>query len=104
MTHPLHSPACIPQRFAGDPYPAFRELRGADPGCWNSDAGFWALLKYEDIRFVSTNPALFSSAKGVTIPTRHYRTRCSRATCSTPTHLSIDNRASWSTPASPAAK
>ncbi|MCH9732887.1 MAG: cytochrome P450 [Actinomycetia bacterium] len=64
MTHPLHSPAF----YAGDPYPAFRELRGADPVCWNSDAGFWALLKYEDIRFVSTNPALFSSAKGVTIP------------------------------------
>lgn len=63
LAHPLHSPAF----FAGDPYPTFRELRGADPVCWNSDAGFWALLKYEAIRFVSTNPALFSSAKRITI-------------------------------------
>lgn len=64
MAHPLHSPAF----YAGDPYPAYRELRGTDPVCWNEEAGFWALLKYEDIRFVSTNPALFSSARGITIP------------------------------------
>lgn len=64
MSHPLHSPAF----YAGDPYPAFRELRATDPVCWNDEAGFWALLKYEDIRYVSTNPALFSSARGITIP------------------------------------
>ena len=64
MAHPLHSPAF----YAGDPYPAYRELRATDPVCWNSEAGFWGLLKYEDVRFVSTNPALFSSAKGITVP------------------------------------
>jgi cytochrome P450 len=64
MAHPLHSPAF----YAGDPYPAYRELRATDPVCWNDDAGFWGLLKYEDVRFVSTNPALFSSAKGITVP------------------------------------
>jgi cytochrome P450 len=64
MSHPLHSPAF----YAGDPYPAFRELRETDPVCWNDEAGFWALLKYEDIRYVSTNPALFSSARGITVP------------------------------------
>ena len=36
--------------------------------CWNDVTNFWALLKYEDIRYVSSNPALFSSAKGITIP------------------------------------
>jgi cytochrome P450 len=63
-TFPLHSP----DFYAGDPYPAYRELRATSPVCWNNVTKFWALLKYEDIRFVSSNPALFSSTKGVTIP------------------------------------
>jgi cytochrome P450 len=64
MTFPLHSA----EFYAGDPYPAFKELRAMSPVCWNDVTGFWALLKYEDIRFVSANPAMFSSAKGITIP------------------------------------
>jgi cytochrome P450 len=60
----LHSP----DFYAGDPYPAYRELRRASPVCWNDVTNFWALLKYEDIRFVSSNPALFTSTKGVSIP------------------------------------
>ena len=63
-TFPLHSP----DFYAGDPFPAYRELRATSPVCWNDVANFWALLKYEDIRFVSSNPALFSSANGITIP------------------------------------
>lgn len=35
---------------------------------WNDVTNFWALLKYEDIRFVSSNPALFTSTKGISIP------------------------------------
>ncbi|QZA20204.1 cytochrome P450 [Mycobacterium malmoense] len=60
----MHSP----DFYAGDPYPAYRELRASSPVCWNDVTNFWALLKYEDIRFVSSNPAMFSSTKGVTIP------------------------------------
>ncbi|HZQ31746.1 MAG TPA: cytochrome P450 [Mycobacterium sp.] len=63
-TVPLHSP----DFFAGDPYPAYKELRTTAPVCWNDVTKFWALLKYEDVRYVSGNPALFSSAKGITIP------------------------------------
>ena len=63
-TFPLHSP----DFYAGDPYPAYRELRATSPVCWNDVTDFWALLKYEDIRYVPSNPALFSSAKGITIP------------------------------------
>jgi cytochrome P450 len=63
-TFPLHSP----DFYAGDPYPAYRELRATSPVCWNDVTNFWALLKYEDIRFVSSNPALFSSTEGITIP------------------------------------
>jgi cytochrome P450 len=61
---PLHSP----DFYAGDPYPAYRELRASAPVCWNDVTKFWALLRYEDVRFVSGNPALFTSTKGITIP------------------------------------
>ena len=63
-TFPLHSP----DFYAGDPYPAYRELRASAPVCWNDVTEFWALLRYEDIRYVSTNPDKFSSTKGITIP------------------------------------
>ncbi|ORB39184.1 cytochrome [Mycobacterium paraseoulense] len=63
----LHSP----DFYAGDPYPAYRELRATAPVCWNEVTNFWALLKYEDIRFVSTNPATFTSTRGITIPDPH---------------------------------
>lgn len=63
-TVPLHSP----DFYAGDPYPAFRELRNTTPVVWNDVTNFWALLKYEDVRYVSSHPQLFSSAKGITIP------------------------------------
>jgi cytochrome P450 len=63
-TVPLHSP----DFFIGDPYPAYKELRASAPVVWNDVTNFWALLKYEDIRFVSSNPGKFSSTKGITIP------------------------------------
>lgn len=61
---PLHSP----DFYAGDPYPAYRELRNSTPVVWNDVTNFWALSKYEDVRFVSGNPHKFSSTKGITIP------------------------------------
>lgn len=61
---PLHSP----DFYAGDPYPDYRELRNSTPVVWNDVTDFWALLKYEDIRYVSGHPHLFSSTKGITIP------------------------------------
>src|ERR1700755_1361893 len=63
-TVPLHSP----DFYAGDPYPAYRELRATAPVCWNDVTNFWALLKYEDVRFVSSSPAAFTSTQGITIP------------------------------------
>jgi cytochrome P450 len=61
---PLHSP----DFYAGDPYPAYRELRATAPVCWNDVTKFWALLRYDDIRFVSSNPATFTSTQGISIP------------------------------------
>lgn len=63
-TVPLHSP----DFYAGDPYPAYKELRGSTPVVWNDVTKFWALLKYEDVRYVSGHPLLFSSTQGITIP------------------------------------
>jgi cytochrome P450 len=61
---PLHSP----DFYAGDPYPAYRELRATAPVCWNDVTNFWALLRYDDIRYVSSSPAMFSSTNGISIP------------------------------------
>lgn len=63
-TVPLHSP----DFYAGDPYPVYRELRNTTPVVWNDVTKFWALLKYEDIRYVSGHPLTFSSTKGISIP------------------------------------
>ncbi|OAN36865.1 cytochrome P450 [Mycolicibacterium iranicum] len=63
-TVPLHSP----DFYAGDPYPAYKELRASTPVVWNDVTQFWALLKYEDVRYVSGHPLLFSSTRGITIP------------------------------------
>jgi cytochrome P450 len=52
----------------GDPFPGYRTLRREDPVHWNEESGFWALLRYEDVRFVSSHPELFTSTKGITIP------------------------------------
>ncbi len=62
--HPLHSP----DFYAGDPYPAYLELRTSTPVVWNDVTDFWALTKYEDIRYVSGHPLTFTSTKGITIP------------------------------------
>lgn len=61
---PLHSP----DFYAGDPYPAYRELRNSTPVVWNDVTNFWALTKYEDIRYVSGHPLTFTSTKGISIP------------------------------------
>ena len=63
-TVPLHSP----DFYAGDPYPAYRELRAASLVVWNDVTKFWALTKYEDVRFVSGQPLKFTSTKGISIP------------------------------------
>lgn len=62
--YPLQSP----DFYAGDPFPAYRDLRATAPVVWNDVTNFWALTKYEDVRFVSGHPHLFSSTRGITIP------------------------------------
>lgn len=54
-----------------EPIEEFKTLRNKYPLYWNEEAepepGFWNITKYEDIKYISTNPQLFSSAKGINI-------------------------------------
>lgn len=61
---PLHDP----DFYRSDPYPAYRRLRREAPVYWHEERGFWALSRYEDVRFVSIHPELFTSTQGVMIP------------------------------------
>ena len=53
----------------GFPYDAFANVHEIAPIFWHPETkphepGFWVLTRFDDIRQVSKNPALFSSAKG----------------------------------------
>lgn len=73
MTAPLlprHLDFLNPELFSSqEAHEAFRELRNSDPVHWNPGnddlLGFWSLLKYEDIVYVSRNPLKFISSKGI---------------------------------------
>src|ERR1700733_13220289 len=53
-----------PSFYAGDPHPVYARLRAEAPVFWCSDGQFWALSKYEDVRRVGHDTALFSSRRG----------------------------------------
>ncbi len=65
-----------PAVFArGVPHDALRRLRDEQPvawqdehavGDWPAGPGFWAVTRYDDVRFVLRSPELFSSAQGAT--------------------------------------
>ncbi|HKI74511.1 MAG TPA: hypothetical protein VJ998_07705, partial [Pseudomonadales bacterium] len=50
----------------------FTRMRAEEPVAWCPEPwggpGFWSVTAYDDIQFVSKNPALFGSAKGITLP------------------------------------
>jgi len=60
---PLHDPVF----WAGDPYPAFAQLRAQDPvHRYEGPAGeLWALARHADVQAVSKDPATFRSGAGV---------------------------------------
>jgi cytochrome P450 len=47
--------------YLDDPHAVYRELRDTDPLHWYETGGFWVATKYDDIRFISSRPDLFSS-------------------------------------------
>jgi cytochrome P450 len=56
----------------GEAHAVLETLRHESPVYWNDGnddvKGFWNVLKYEDVKFVSSHPELFSSAKGIVGP------------------------------------
>jgi cholest-4-en-3-one 26-monooxygenase len=53
----------------GVPHEAFRRLRREAPVHWHDspldrDRGFWSITRYDDLKAISKNPGLFSSARG----------------------------------------
>ena len=64
MTSP---PLDDPNFWAGDPYPAFAQLRRDDPvHRFEGEGGsFWALSRHADVQSVSKQPELFCSGRGV---------------------------------------
>src|SRR5215467_954793 len=54
----------------GTPHEMFKVLRREAPVYWHDEPdgpGFWAITKYHDLKFVSKNPGLFSSARQGTL-------------------------------------
>ncbi len=49
--------------YVGDPHAVYTALRREDPVHWYPDGPFWVITKYDDIRFISKHPELFSSAE-----------------------------------------
>ncbi len=55
----------------GQPHEAFAWLRDNDPVHWHEEPdgpGFWAVTRYDDVKQVGRDPATFSSADGIMIP------------------------------------
>ena len=61
-TSPLMARFDEPSFYLDDPHRVFASLRRTDPVHWYGDGPFWVITKYEDIRFISKHPELFSSA------------------------------------------
>lgn len=75
----------------GDVHAYFRALRHTDPVHWSpGDAdvkGFWSLTKWEDIRFVSCHPSLFTSSRGYRAYDPRDQKRQLASTLGQPNHL-----------------
>ena len=54
--------------FMSYPFDIFARMRAEAPVYWSENDRAWALTKYEDIRFVSKSPDLFSNRFGQTAP------------------------------------
>ena len=68
-----------PDNFlAGTPHEWLREIRNEDPVHWHegSNGAFWCVTKWDDLRTVSRNPKLYSSARrGTNMPNRELEER-----------------------------
>ena len=54
-----------PHFYAGDPFPAYLELRTNDPVHWDEKNRCWVLTRHADVTYVSKRTDLFCSGQGV---------------------------------------
>ena len=59
------TPCTSPGSGAQDPHPHLARLRAEAPVAWNETLGYWALTRHAECHEVSTEPARFSSKKGI---------------------------------------
>src|SRR5262245_56679798 len=63
----------------GFPHPYFKMLRAEAPLCWHPERngpGYWVITRYDDLKFASRNPLLFSSwLGGTSVPKRPPETK-----------------------------
>jgi cytochrome P450 family 142 subfamily A polypeptide 1 len=55
-----------PQLYANDPFPVYRWLRVHAPLYRDEQNQLWIVSKYDDVAYVSKNPRIFCSGRGVT--------------------------------------
>ena len=65
-----------PSFYADNPFPTYARMRREAPVYWCAEGNFWALSKYDDIRFVGRNSTSFTTRKGNVIA--HHAARRSR--------------------------
>jgi cholest-4-en-3-one 26-monooxygenase len=51
--------------YAADPHPALTWLRRNDPVYYDEASNVWGIMRYADVRAVSTSPQLFSNSAGM---------------------------------------
>ena len=68
---PIHEPLTDPliedSFYAGDAFPQYRRLRDEAPVAWNTESGFWAVSRWDDVMAVSTDPETFCSGRGILV-------------------------------------
>jgi len=60
-----------PAFYLGDPWPVYARLRREAPVFWYRPRGCWVVTRHIDVRRVTTNPAVFSSAHGTLLKDLH---------------------------------
>jgi cytochrome P450 len=73
-----------PSFYGGDPYPTYARLRREAPVYHDAHTGLWAVSTYDDVRYVSSTPELFSAAGGTALAfAAGERSRAIRTTANT---------------------
>src|ERR1700722_1833522 len=71
----------------------FERLRAEDPVHWTPDSNygaFWSITKYNDIMAVDSNHQVFSSASGITLPSKEAQQYAQQRPSSASNFISMD--------------